>query len=99
MLGLFAVAIAGIGFAVGGLFRAGWAGPVAAIVTGVIWFDDIIVPALGLLDVVHQLALTAHLGLPMLSHWAPVGIVASLVLIVGGRLLGAWGLARRDLRG
>jgi putative exporter of polyketide antibiotics len=99
VLGLFAVAIAGIGFAVGGLFRAGWAGPVAAIVTIVIWFLDIIAPALGLSDVVHQLALTAHYGLPMLGQWDPVGIVASLALLVGGVLLGAWGFARRDLRG
>jgi ABC-2 type transport system permease protein len=99
VLGLFAIAIAGIGFAVGGLFRAGWAGPVAAIVTIVIWFLDIIVPALGLPDFVHQLALTVHYGLPMLGQWDPVGIVASLGLLVAGLLLGAWGFARRDLRG
>jgi ABC-2 type transport system permease protein len=99
VLGLFAIAIAGIGFAVGGLFRAGWAGPVAAIVTIVTWFADIIVPALGLPDFVHQLALTAHFGLPMLGRWDAVGIVASIALLVGGLLLGAVGFARRDLRG
>jgi ABC-2 type transport system permease protein len=99
VLGLFAIAIAGIGFAVGGLFRAGWAGPVAALVTILTWFADIIVPALGLPDFVHQLALTAHYGLPMLGRWDAVGIVASVGLLVGGLLIGAWGFARRDLRG
>ena len=99
VLGLFAIAIAGIGFAVGGLFRAGWAGPVAAIVTIVMWFADIIVPALGLPDVVHELALTAHFGLPMLGRWDAVGIVVSIGLLVGGLVIGAVGFARRDLRG
>jgi ABC-2 type transport system permease protein len=99
VLGLFAVAMAGIGFAVGGVFRAGWAAPVVAIVTIVTWFLDIIAPAVGLPDALHQLALTAHYGLPMLGQWDPVGIVASLALLVAGVLLGAWGFARRDLRG
>jgi hypothetical protein len=42
--------------------------------------------------------LTTHYGQPMLGIWDPVGIVASLVLAVGGVALGAWGLRRRDLR-
>jgi hypothetical protein len=46
---------------------------------------------------VHQLALTAHLGQPMLGEWDPVGIVACAVLAIGGILLGAWGIARRDV--
>jgi polyether ionophore transport system permease protein len=99
VLGLFAVAMAGIGFAVGGVFGAGAAGAVVAIATILTWFLDIIAPALGLPDAVHQLALTAHYGLPMLGRWDPVGIVASLVLLVGGLFVGAWGFARRDLRG
>jgi hypothetical protein len=35
----------------------------------------------------------------MLGQWDVVGIVASVVIAVGGVLLGAWGFARRDLRG
>jgi hypothetical protein len=34
----------------------------------------------------------------MLGQWDGVGIVASLVLAVGGVALGAWGFNRRDLR-
>jgi hypothetical protein len=34
----------------------------------------------------------------MLGQWDPAGIVASLVLAVGGVLVGAWGFARRDIR-
>jgi hypothetical protein len=99
VLGLFAVAMAGIGFAVGGVFGAGVAAPVVAIATIVTWFLDIIAPAIGLPDVLHQLALTGHYGLPMLGRWDAAGVVASIVLLVGGLLIGAWGFARRDLRG
>jgi len=97
-LGLYAIALAGIGVAVGGLIGTGAAGAAVAILTVLIWFVDIIVPAFGLPDVVHDLALTAHYGLPMLGQWDPVGIVASLVLGIGGVALGAWGFSRRDLR-
>jgi hypothetical protein len=35
----------------------------------------------------------------MLGHWDMAGVVASLVLAVGGIAIGAWGFARRDLGG
>jgi hypothetical protein len=35
----------------------------------------------------------------MLGSWDPVGVTVSLALAFGGLLLGAWGFARRDLRG
>jgi ABC-2 type transport system permease protein len=98
-LGLYALAMAGIGIAIGGVVGTGVAGPAVAVLTILTWFIDIIAPALDLPDAVHQLALTAHFGLPMLGQWDPVGIIASLVLAAGGVSLGAWGLARRDLRG
>lgn len=97
-LGLYAMALAGIGLAIGGLIGTGVAGPAVAVLTIVIWFIDIIAPALNLPDAVHELALTAHFGQPMLGNWDPVGIVASLVLAFGGLAVGAWGFARRDLK-
>jgi hypothetical protein len=35
----------------------------------------------------------------MLGQWDPVGIVASVLLAVGGIAIGGWGFRRRDLRG
>jgi ABC-2 type transport system permease protein len=99
VLGLYATALAGIGVAVGGLVSTGAAAPAVAILTILIWLIDIIAPPLGLPDAIQQLALTAHYGQPMLGVWDPAGIVASLVLAVAGVAMGAWGFARRDLRG
>jgi hypothetical protein len=76
----------------------GIAAPAVAVLTIVIWFLDIIAPALGAPNALHELALTAHFGLPMLGQWDPVGIIASLALAIGGLAIGAWGFARRDLR-
>ena len=99
VLGLYAAALVGIGIAVGGVFGTSYAGPFVAIFTIVTWFIGVIGPALNLPDVVHELALTSHYGFTMLGQWDPVGIVASIVLAVGGVLIGAWGIRRRDLRG
>jgi ABC-2 type transport system permease protein len=98
-LGTFAAAFAGVGIAIGGLWRSGWAAPAVALLTIVTWFIDTIAPALQLPDAVRQLALSAHYGLPMLGQWDTAGIGASVVLLVGGVLVGAWGFRRRDLRG
>jgi len=98
VLPLYAAALGGIGVAVGGLFRTSWAGPAVALVTIVTWLINLLAPAFKLPDFVHQLALTSHYGFTMLGHWDPVGIVLSLVLAVGGVLLGAWGFNRRDVR-
>jgi hypothetical protein len=54
-------------------------------------------PALRLPGWVHQLALTAHLGQPMLGAWDWSGIAASLALAVFGLAISAWGINRRDL--
>jgi ABC-2 type transport system permease protein len=99
VLPLYAAALGGIGVAIGGLFRTSWAGPAVALVTIVTWLINLLAPAFKLPDAIHQLALTSHYGFTMLGQWDPAGILASVVLAVGGVLLGAWGFKRRDLRG
>ena len=96
-IGLYAAAAAGIGFAAGGLFRNTFAGEVTAVVVIATFLIDFLAPLLNLPDAVHQLALTTHLGMPMIGQWDPAGIAACLALAVGGLLLGAWGMTRRDV--
>ena len=96
-LGLYAAAIVGVGFAVGGLWRTSLAAEIAALVVVATYLLDLVAPPLNLPDWLHQLALTAHLGQPMIGQWDVVGVVACLVIAVGGILLGAWGMSRRDV--
>lgn len=98
VLGLYAAAFVGVGFAIGGVFRAGWAGGAVAILTIVTWAVGVLGPALGLPDILQTFVLSSHYGQPMVGHWDLAGVVASIGLAVGGVLLGAWGFARRDLR-
>jgi polyether ionophore transport system permease protein len=96
-LGLFAAAVIGVGIAVGGVWRTSLAAEVAAVVVVLTYLVDLLAPAFKLPDWVHQLALTAHMGQPMVGMWDPVGIVLCVALAVGGTLVGAWGMGRRDV--
>jgi ABC-2 type transport system permease protein len=96
-LGIYAAAIVGIGFAVGGLWRTSIAAEIAALVVVATYLLDLVAPPLNLPDWLHQLALTAHFGKPMVGEWDMVGVAACLVIAVGGILLGAWGMRRRDV--
>jgi ABC-2 type transport system permease protein len=96
VLGLYATALAGIGLAVGG-FRASVAAEVVALVVIVTYLIDLLAPAFGLPDWVHQLALTSHLGQPMVGIWDWAGMALCAVLAVGGLAIGAWALGRRDV--
>ena len=99
VLALYGAALVGVGFAVGGLFGpslAAWT--VAALVIGT-FLVDILGPALNLPGWFQDLALSNHVGQPMLGTWDVGGIVACLVLAVGGLALGAWGFRRRDVGG
>ena len=99
VLALYGAALVGIGFAVGGLVGPSFAGwTVAALGIG-IFLVDVLGPTLGLPDWLQQLALTNHVGEPMLGTWDPGGIAACLVLAVGGLAVGAWGFGRRDVEG
>ena len=97
IVGLYAAAAAGVGIAVGGLLRNTFAGEVTAVLVIATFLVDFLAPALNLPDWVHQLALTAHFGAPLVGIWDPAGVAACLVLAVGGVLLGGWGMTRRDV--
>ena len=96
-LGLYAAALIGVGIAIGGLWRTSLAAEIVALVVVATYLIDLLAPPLKLPDWLHQLALTAHMGQPMVGNWDPVGIVACIAIAVGGTLLGAWGMTRRDI--
>jgi ABC-2 type transport system permease protein len=97
VIGLYAAAVAGVGFAIGGLVRNTFAGEAVAVLVIATFLIEFLAPLLNLPDWVHQLALTSHLGQPMVGHWDPVGMAVCAVIAVGGLLLGAWGMTRRDV--
>jgi ABC-2 type transport system permease protein len=97
VLGIYAAAIVGVGIAVGGVWRTSIAAEIAAMVVLVTYLIDLVAPALNLPDWVHQLAITAHLGQPMVGVWDPVGVGACLLIAAGGIAVGAWGVTRRDI--
>jgi ABC-2 type transport system permease protein len=97
VLALYGAALTGIGVAVAGVSRASLAMPaVLAFAIGT-FLVDLLAPALRLPAWVQQLALTAHLGEPMVGAWDGAGIVACLALAIGGLVVGAWGMRRRDV--
>jgi len=96
-LGLYAAAVAGVGFAIGGLVRTSIAAEMVAVVVTLTFLVDLLAPALKVPDWVHQLALTAHLGQPMVGVWDLGGIAACLLLAAAGLALGGWGMQRRDV--
>ena len=99
VLGLYGAGLVGVGFAIGGAVRPSIAGPAVALLAIATFVIDLLVPALDLPDWVHQLALSAHLGQPMIGRWDGVGMAACLALAVVGLAVGAWGMRRRDVNG
>ena len=75
---LYGAAVAGIAFAVAGLWRSSAAGTVGIVVAVGTMLLDLIVPALKLPDWIHNLALTAHYGQPLVGSWNLVGVGISL---------------------
>jgi ABC-2 type transport system permease protein len=96
-LGAYAAAMVGVGVAIGGLWRTSLAAEVVAALVIATFLIGLLAPALKAPDWIQQLALTSHLGQPMIGVWDPVGMIACAVLCVGGIALGAWGMRRRDL--
>ncbi len=99
ILGVYAVALIGIGMAVGGLLRTGWAAPAVVIFIVASWFVQLLGPILGLPDAVRDLAITSHFGQTMVGVWDAPGVAAALAIAIAGIVIGTWGFTRRDLRG
>jgi len=97
VLGLYAAGVAGVGLALGGIFRPSIAGGAVAVLVTATFLVDLLAPALRLPDWVDKLALTTHLGQPMIGSWDWTGIAACLVLALGGVVLSGWGMSRRDV--
>jgi polyether ionophore transport system permease protein len=97
VLGLFAAAMAGIGFAIGGLVRGSMAAWPVMVVVVATYLVDLIVTVFHLPNDVRQIALTAHLGEPMTGSWDSAGVAACAALAFGGLAIGAWGFTRRDI--
>jgi ABC-2 type transport system permease protein len=98
VMALYGTALAGIGLAVGGVFRPAFGAAVVLAITILSFLDVILATALKLPDWVADLALGAHYGKPIVGDWDVPGVVASIALALGGLAVGAWGLARRDVR-
>jgi putative exporter of polyketide antibiotics len=98
-LGLFAAAVVGIGFAIGGVWKTSLAAELAAVFVVVTYLIQLIAPVFKAPDWITNLALTVHYGLPMAGQWDVWGVIGSLVIAVGGILIGAWGIRRRDVSG
>jgi ABC-2 type transport system permease protein len=99
VLGLYAAALAGVGLLVAGL---GWPGRAGLVVTGLaigMWLLEFIGSAVGLPGDVLNLALTRHLGRPMVGSYNEVGMLISAGIALGGLVLGALAFKRRDVRG
>ncbi len=73
MLGLYAAAFVGVGFAIGGVLRTGWAAGTVALLTIGTWAIGVLGPALNLPDVLQTLVLSSHYGEPMVGHWDIAG--------------------------
>lgn len=97
VLGLYGAALTGIGMAAGGIAGPGAAARVVGGVAIATFLLDTLAPVLRLPDWVAQLALTSHLGEPMIGRWDLSGVVACVALAILGLAAAARGMAQRDI--
>ena len=97
--GLYAAAIAGAGIGAAGLVSPTAGIAVASVLAVGSYLLDFIGGALRLPAVVLDLALSRHLGRSMLGEYDAIGLAVCAFLAVGGVVVAAWGLERRDLKG
>lgn len=99
ILGLYGMALAGIGLAVGGLIRPSLAGPVTLFLGLGFYLLDLLGTILKWPDFVVDLALNRHLGRPMIGDFDEGGLALLAVIALGGLVLCALGMRRRDIGG
>lgn len=97
VIGLYAVALAGVGVLVFGLGWPQFAGGAVGGVTVGFYLIDLIGGILRLPDYITDIALTRHLGEPMAGSYDWPGMGICLAVVVFGVVVGAWRFARRDL--
>jgi ABC-2 type transport system permease protein len=97
MLTLAAAGFTGVGLAAGGLIRLSLAAGVTSFLVIATLLIDTLGAALKLPDWVLDLSLYRHVGQPMAGVVEPFGVAVAAVMVVGGLVLCAVGLRRRDI--
>lgn len=97
VLGLFGMALSGIGLAVGGLIRPSLAAPVTLVLALGFFLLDLFGTILELPEPILDIALQRHLGRPMVGTLDPAGMLLCAAIAIGGVVLCAVGMRRRDV--
>ncbi len=97
VLGLYAMALAGIGLAAGGLVRPTLAAPVTLGLGLTFFVWDLIGTIVQFPEEVLDLALNRHLGQPILGQFDWPGMAICAAFALGGISLCAIGMHRRDI--
>jgi ABC-2 type transport system permease protein len=97
IVGLYGMALAGIGLAIGGLVRPSLAGPLTLVVGLGFFLLDLIGTILEWPTWLLDLALNRHLGRPMIGDVDEFGVALCVAIAIGGVVLSAVGLRRRDI--
>ena len=95
--GLYAAGLAGVGLAVIGLGAIDFGAPTTAALALGFFLWDFIGSALRLPPEWLDLTLTRHLGRPMIGTYDWPGMLLLAIMAVGGLLVAAWGMRRRDV--